>query len=100
MARDQETLLHELNFSTPEEEYDYEQQRNMSYRMLVKILESKKADNPEGLEKIRTAVERNTIIREEAESLLKRGEVRAAIIRLEEGTESLARVLRMSGLVF
>lgn len=99
-ARDRDTLLHELKFDTPEDEYSYEEQRNMSYRMLVEILEREKADNPEGLASIRKAVEENTRIREEAEGLMKRGDVRAAIGRLEEGTETLARVLRMSGLVF
>jgi len=99
-ARDRDTLLHELKFNTPEDEYEYEKQRNMSYRMLIDILEREKGDNPEGLEMIRTAVEENMRIREEAEGLVQGGDVRAAISRLEQGTESLARVLRMSGLVF
>lgn len=99
-ARDRDTLLHELKFDTPEDEYSYEQQRNMSYRMLVDILEQEKADNTEGLARIRAAVEENTRIRGEAEGLMKSGDVRAAISKLEEGTEKLARVLRMSGLVF
>ncbi|MGB5540440.1 MAG: hypothetical protein WBO37_10155 [Gammaproteobacteria bacterium] len=99
-ARHRDTLLHELKFNTSEDEYNYEKQRNMSYRMLVDMLEREKADNQEGLEKIRAAVEENTRIREEAEGLVQDGDVRAAISKLEEGTDTLARVLRMSGLVF
>lgn len=99
-ARDRDTLVHELKFDTPEDEYDYEKQRNMSYRLLVDILEKEKAGNEDGLAKIRAAVEENSKIREEAEGLVRDGDVRAAISRLEEGTETLARVLRMSGLVF
>lgn len=99
-ARDRDTLVHELSFGSPEDEYAYEKQRNMSYRLLMDMLERDKADSQEALARIRTALAENERIRTEADSLLHGGDTRTAIERLEQGTALLARVLRMSGLVF
>lgn len=99
-ARDRDTLLHELSFATPEEEYEYEKQRNMSYRLLVNMLEREKTVNSTALAQVRAAVEENDGIRKTAERMAQRGEMAEAIRQLEQGTDQLARVLRMSGLAF
>lgn len=97
-ARHKETLLHELIFDTPRDEYNYEKQRNTSYELLVDLLE--KESNGKGLEDVRAAVELNRQRRREADQLVHDGDVVAGIRKLEEGTEILARALRRSGLVF
>jgi hypothetical protein len=99
-ARDRDTLLHELSFATPKDEYEYEKQRNMSYRLLVNMLESEKTVNSTALAQVRAAVEENDAIRSLAEQMAQRGDLSEAIRQLEQGTDQLARVLRMSGLVF
>lgn len=97
-ARDKETLLHELKFDTPVDEYNYEKQRNKSYELLVDILEKERKGK--GLEDVRAAIELNRRRRAEADELVDGGDVVAAIRTLEEGTENLARALRRSGLAF
>lgn len=97
-ARDKETLLHELKFDTPEDEYNYEKQRNKSYELLVDLLEKERGGR--GLEDVREAVELNRQRRRDADELVHRGDVVAGIEKLEEGTEILARALRRSGLIF
>ena len=99
-ARHKDTLLHELKFATPEDEYRYEQQRNDSYRMLVNMLEKEKAGNSSGLAQMRLAVAENAGIRELADRMVEQGNIEAGIRTLERGTEKLAWVLRMSGLFF
>ena len=99
-ARDRDTLLHELSFSTQEEEYEYEKQRNMSYRLLVNMLEREETVNSTALAQVRAAVEENDGIRKAAEQMAQKGDMTAAIRQLEQGTERLARILRMSGLAF
>ena len=99
-ARERDTLLHELSFATPLEEYNYERQRNRSYRLLVDMLEREKVDDSAALVQMRIAVKENDRIRESAEELVKRDNVAAAISLLEQGTDRLAHILRMSGLVF
>lgn len=99
-ARDKDTLLHELKFDSPEDEYRYEQQRNNSYKLLVDMLEKEKTGNSSGLAQMREAVKENARICGMADKLVEQGDIEAGIRTLEEGTEKLARVLRMSGLVF
>lgn len=97
-ARDKDTLLHELKFDTPADEYSYEKQRNKSYELLVDILEKERKGK--GLEDVRAAIELNRRRRTEADELVDGGDVAAAIKKLEEGTDILARALRRSGLAF
>jgi tetratricopeptide (TPR) repeat protein len=98
MARDKETLLHELKFDSPEDEFDYEMQRNRSYELLIGMMEIKHEGS--AIQHFRSAVERNRELRVEAEKLAKNGDYGQAIGMLEESTQQLARTLRMSGLAF
>ncbi len=98
MARDKETLLHELKFDSPGDEFDYEMQRNRSYELLIGMMEMKHEGS--AIRHFRAAVERNREVRVDAEELAKQGDYAQAISRLEESTRQLARTLRMSGLAF
>jgi len=100
VARHRETLMHELTFQTPQEEYAYELRRNESYAMLVRLLDGQ-SDIPSGaLDALKAAQRRNESVREQAQKSFNRGEVEQAIVTLEKSSEEVARVLRMSGLAF
>lgn len=97
-ARANETLVHELVFATREEAYHYELKRNDSYAMLVDLLE--RGGERASLAALKRELEHNREVRSEAEALFARGEVDAAVERLERSTEALARALRRSGVGF
>jgi hypothetical protein len=99
-ARHRETLLHELTFTTPEEEYSYELQRNDSYALLVDMLGTKRQQTDTGLQYLQRMLGENETLRKDASELYERGQVDAAIQALEEATRQLARTLRASGLAF
>ena len=98
-ARDRETLVRELNFQTPAEEFDYELRRNESYELLVRLLEQREGSDT-ALGEMREVLEQNDITRYEAQEMFVAGEVSAAIAALERRSEEMASVLRRSGLVF
>jgi hypothetical protein len=99
-ARREETLLHELKFDSPEQEYTYEKQRNQAYKLLIDLLQSKQSVSETALAHMKSMVLQNEQLRSEADALARSGDTKAAIAKLEKGTESLARALRASGLVF
>lgn len=99
-ARREETLLHELKFDSPEQEYTYEKQRNQAYKLLIELLQSKQPVSETALAQMKSMVLQNEKLRSEADALARSGDTKAAIAKLEKGTERLARALRASGLVF
>ncbi len=99
-ARREETLLHELKFDSPEQEYTYEKQRNQAYKLLIELLQAKQSMSETALAHMKSMVLQNEQLRSEADALARSGDTKAAIAKLEKGTESLARALRASGLVF
>lgn len=99
-ARHQETLLHELVFTSPEEEYAYEQGRNRSYELLIGLLRNKQGVSDSKLRHFSKIVEQNVAVQKHAQSLADQGDVEGAIKHLERGTERLARALRALGLSF
>jgi len=99
-ARHKETLLHDLTFNSPAEEYEYEKQRNHSYMLLADLIKTKKKIEPHSLERFQNALEENEALRDQADVLASNGDIEAAIKMLEQGTRKLARTLRASGVVF
>lgn len=99
-ARDKETLLHELNFATPRDEFDYEKQRNRSYELLVGLLKAEQGGSDARLAYMEKLIETNRNSCAHAERLAAEGDVRAGIERLEQATDTLARALRASGVAF
>ncbi len=93
-----ETVVIDLKFATPADEYEYEQKRNRSHEMLVEMrIQEGKADGP-----VRDKVERymaeNRQLRTQAEAQAKAGEHGAAIKSLEEATRQLVRALLATGM--
>lgn len=98
--RSGDVLVRELKFASKEEEYSYEQDRNDTHQMLVKLLVEKRlADKPEAYkQKIYDRVEDAKVIREQAEKMGARGDFEAAIEEIERSTKELVRAIRMGGI--
>lgn len=92
-----DTLVRELNFETPEDEYLYELDRNDTHRMLVEVLLAEKMQaspmrkTADGF--IATAGE----LREQAEEAAGRKKFEDAIRLLEESTKEFIRAIRSAG---
>jgi len=99
-ARDKETLVHELKFDSPEDEYAYEIQRNKGYQQLIDLLKHKRADSDTKLLYVQKMVVENERLCEDAEALFKQGDTQAALTQLEKGTDKLEMALRASGMAF
>lgn len=99
-ARDKETLVHELKFDSPEDEYAYEIQRNKGYQQLIDLLKHKRADSDTKLLYVQKMVVENERLCEDAESLFEQGDTQAALRQLEKGTDKLEMALRASGMAF
>ncbi len=99
VAQDRETLVQELIFRTPHEEFEYELRRNESYDALVALLE-RRGGSTGALQVMRGVLLRNREARAEARAMVASGDVAEAISMLEERSEEMSRVLQMLGLAF
>jgi hypothetical protein len=93
-----ETVVIDLKFDTPADEYAYEQSRNRSHEMLVEMtLQEGRADG-EKRDMVERYVGESRQLRTQAEVQAKAGDYRAAIKSLEEATKQLVRALRATGM--
>lgn len=94
-----ETVILELKFDTPADEYAYEQRRNQSHEMLVEMMiqEGRGKDHNRGL--IDNYLLEDRQLRSRAEAEAAAGNYAAAIKSLEEATGRLVRALRLSGMM-
>lgn len=98
-ARKDETVIYALEFLTPEDEYNYELQRNDNYTLLINmILDASPPENRKKLPLIRMLVNKNEELVIKADKLFQSGAVDEAIILLEKGNKTLVRALRLGGL--
>lgn len=94
-----ETVVLELKFATPADEYAYEQRRNESHAMLMDIqLQNGLA---EGVNQtlIQRDLEENRQLRSRAEAEAGADDYKTAIQSLENATGQLVRALRMTGML-
>jgi len=96
-ARKGETLLRELNFETPEDEYKYELDRNDTHRMLLKVLLDDKIENERIRDRVEVHVTESDELREQAEGYAGNKEYETAIDTMEESTRELVRAIRSAG---
>jgi len=99
-ARHKDVLIHELNFDSPEDEYEYEKKRNESYVMLVRLLQEKQTVSDASRQYVNKIVAANKGVVAEAELHAADGDTEAATRILEKGTDKLSRALRMAGAPF
>ncbi len=93
--RNGDTLVRSLHFSSPEEEYHYELDRNDTHQMLIKVLldEQKTQFN----DMVRQFLQRAGTLRGQAEAAASRGAHEDAIHLLEDSTGELVKAIRNAG---
>ena len=96
--RQGDTLIRELSFDNPKEEYEYELDRNDSHIMFLKLALKEKKPHPSFLTKIESLRIKSVEYREQAESKASSGDHSSAIVILSEGTKQLIKAIRMAGI--
>lgn len=96
--RDKQTLVHELRFNSPDEEYAYEGSRNQSYEMLLQLAMTEGRLASVSQEAGVAALRDNSVARERAQAALHAGDAKAGIRLLEAATADLMQVLRAGGM--
>lgn len=91
--RSGDTLVRSLEFSSSEEEYRYEVDRNDTHEMLIKVLLKDKVQTPGQ----RSLVGEAQQLRARAEAAARNGDHAGAVKLLEESTRELVRVIRSAG---
>ena len=96
--RDGDTLVRSLEFTTKEDEYLYEVDRNDTHRMLIKVLiEEKRAGNANLEALVKSYLEKAAVLRDEAERMAGKKEFGSAIKLLEDSTKEMVRAIRSAG---
>jgi len=94
-----ETIVYDLKFETPAEEYQYEAARNSSYEGLVPIALQQLNVPPQTAGLVETYVRQSRQLRGNAERQAGAGDHRAAIRSIQDATGFLQRALQLSGVV-
>lgn len=95
--RSGDTLIRELDFATPADEFAYEIDRNDTHRMLITVLLDEKRVSGQRAAMTRQFVTRAGEIREQAEAEAAAGRYGAAIELLEASTHEYVRAIRSAG---
>ncbi len=95
--RDGETLTRSLDFTSPEEEYRYEHDRNDSHIMLLQFAINEKSPPASRLTRIEQLRQEAMVAREKAEAQARAGEPVVAIEVILRSTDTLLKAIRMSG---
>jgi tetratricopeptide (TPR) repeat protein len=96
-SREGETLLRELKFETPEDEFQYELDRNDTHRMLLTVLLQEKMKNERVKDRVHAYVEEADKLRESATDQASDERFEEAIKLLERSTAELVRAIRGAG---
>ena len=92
-----DTLVRELNFETPEDEYHYELDRNDTHRMLVDVLLAEKMQASPMRKTADGFIAKAGELREKAEQAAGKKKFEEAIQLLEESTKEFIRAIRSAG---
>ncbi len=96
-SREGETLLRELKFETPEDEFQYELDRNDTHRMLLTVLLQEKMKNERVKDRVHSFVEEADKLRESATDQASDQHFEEAITLLERSTAELVKAIRGAG---
>jgi len=96
-SREGETLLRELKFETPEDEFQYELDRNDTHRMLLTVLLQEKMKNERVRDRVHSFVEEADKLREGATDQASDQRFDEAITLLERSTAELVKAIRGAG---
>lgn len=92
-----DTLVRELNFETPEDEYLYELDRNDTHRMLVEVLLAEKMQASPMRKTADGFIAKAGELREQAEQAAGKKKFEEAIGLLEASTKEFIRAIRSAG---
>ena len=92
-----DTLVRELNFETPEDEYHYELDRNDTHRMLVEVLLAEKMQASPMRKTADGFIAKAGELRVQAEQEAGKKKFEEAIRLLEESTKEFIRAIRSAG---
>jgi len=93
-----ETLVRTLTFANKAEEFAYEQDRNDTHKMLVKVLLEEKMESSSGVEMmVNKYLSKARKLRSKAESQAKAGDHAKAVTTMEESTKEMLRAIRSAG---
>jgi hypothetical protein len=92
-----DTLVRELNFETPEDEYLYELDRNDTHRMLVEVLLAEKMQASPMRKTADAFISKAGELRQKAEEAAGKKKFEDAIRLLEESTTEFIRAIRSAG---
>ncbi len=93
-----DTLVRSLEFSSKEDEYRYELDRNDTHRMLINVLMGEKLADPNVAKSVRSFLDAAAELRRHAETEAGQGHFEQAIGILESSTRELQRALRGAGI--
>ena len=94
-----DTLVRSLNFATKEEEYHYEQDRNDTHQMLVKVLLEEKMNESERVASmVNSFLDKARALREQGDRQAAAGDFESAVTTLEAATKELVRAIRSAGI--
>lgn len=97
--REGDTLVRSLEFSSKEDEYLYEVDRNDTHKMLIEVLlKEKRASNTNLDDRVKESLDKAGALRVEAEGVAIKKEFEAAIKLLESSTKELVRAIRAAGI--
>ena len=94
---DSKTIVFELNFDTPEDEYKYELKRFIGYEELIPVAIEAKKPAPGALKLMESFVEKARKRRDEAVAKAAEKDFSSAIAMMQQATQTVQRALRMVG---
>jgi len=92
-----QTVTYDLNFETPQKEYEYELARYENYEELIPLAIEQKQPSQRALELVDSFVQKATKIRDEGKAIAAKGDYKMAIMAMQAATANLRRALRMVG---
>ena len=95
--RSGDTLTRSLSFATPQEEYQYELERNDTHLMLINMYLAEKATDGETRSKIDQHLEGAKAFRKVAEDMAQAGKYQDAVREMESSTVNIIRAIRATG---
>ncbi|MEO5378268.1 MAG: hypothetical protein H7832_10885 [Magnetococcus sp. DMHC-6] len=96
---DNSSLIYELKFDTPEQEYQYERNRFISLEALLRMALAENPAKPEVLETIHAHVAQSQQLHQQAEQQAAQGKFKEAVKSLEQSNAFLGKGLNAAGVM-
>jgi len=94
---DSQTIVYDLNFETPADEYEYELKRFVGYEELIPVAIEAKKPTEESIKLMESFLEKARGRRDEAKQRAAQGAYADAIEMMQQATSTVRRALRMVG---